>query len=71
MLPPKSQGHRLQVLANLTRLAEGTVSSDESRGGDQLRMPLLVEVKQVASLKQPGRRGRPRAPVRQLDLDNL
>jgi hypothetical protein len=72
MQPSKSHEHRMRVLENQVKLAAGQGVTAEQRGVDpQLKIPLIVEVKEPAGSKQRVRRSRGKARAEQPDLGDL
>jgi hypothetical protein len=72
MPPSKSHEHRMRVLENQTKLAAARGVPAERRAADpQLRIPLIVEVKEPAGTKQRARRPRGKARTEQPDLGDL
>ena len=66
-----SREHRARVLKNQTRIAAERIDSDQDRRDPQLRMPLIVEVKQSSNEKRRARRTRRKSETDQPDLGKL
>ena len=58
-------------LKNQTRIAAERIDSDQDRRDPQLRMPLIVEVKQSSNEKRRARRTRRKSETDQPDLGKL
>jgi hypothetical protein len=74
MQPPKSREHRMRVLENLAKHADDRGARPEPGGADQhqqLKIPLIVEVKGTPGTKQRARRARRRSRADQPDLEDL
>jgi hypothetical protein len=72
MQPSKSHEHRMRVLENQAKLAAGRGATAEQAGADpQLKIPLIVEVKEPVGTKQRARRSRGKPRGVQPDLGDL
>jgi hypothetical protein len=74
MQPPKSREHRIRVLENLAKHAGDRGARPEPGGAgqhQQLKMPLIVEVKGTPGTKQRVRRPRRKPQTDQRGLEDL
>jgi len=72
MMSSKSRVHRLRVLENLAKYANGCEAAAPSAPGDpQARMPLIVEVKTGTVAKPRARRARAGGRKDQPELGEL
>lgn len=71
MISSKSREHRIRVLENLSKHAGLRVSARGAQGDPQMRMPLIVEVKDGEATKQRVRRSRRGARKHQPELGEL
>jgi hypothetical protein len=70
-LPTHSREHRMRVLENQAKMAAKTSASDREERDPQQKIPLIVEVKRGASMKQRAKRAHRKGGVDQPDLGEL